>query len=150
LIKGSTEFQELVEAGLLPGDHVPPIPLGSVEADEPNFVDGSLIFDCESTDLRLGERRLALLDGNHRMNIVEAAIGRKESGFLKDIGIHANLSIIDCDNALAVQFTGMRLNNDVNFFFEESQSTSPSPPFTGPNFGNFTGPNCGNFRRRLP
>ena len=103
------EVDELIQNKLLPDDFVPPKPLRDMQREHQGQRLGAWIMQWDNLELRMRDRRFAIIDGNNRV-IAIVRILAEDIDFLKDTPLNAYLVDLPIHDGLAVQLASMKCN----------------------------------------
>ena len=113
------EVEDLIKAGLLPEDFVPPKRLAKFDEAKEDVKDGSWMIDFKDPKYQMELRRFAIVDGNNRI-IALVRITAETPDFLKNTSLNAYLVDLDIHDGLAVQLASMRCNKLSHSFIEDT------------------------------
>ena len=113
------EVEDLLKAGLLPEDFVPPKRLAKFDEAKDDVKDGSWMIDFKDPKYQMELRRFAIVDGNNRI-IALVRITAETPDFLKNTSLNAYLVDLDIHDGLAVQLASMRCNKLSHSYIEDT------------------------------
>ena len=103
------EIDELILNKLLPEDFVPPKVLRDMQKKRDAARLGSWLMRWDDPELRMKDRRFAIIDGNNRV-IAIVRILAEDIEFLKNTPLNAYLIDLPIHDGLAVQLASMKCN----------------------------------------
>ena len=112
-------MEDLLKAGLLPEDFVPPKRLAKFDEAKEDVKDGSWMIDFKDPKYQMELRRFAIVDGNNRI-IALVRITAETPDFLKNTSLNAYLADLNIHDGLAVQLASMRCNKLSHSFIEDT------------------------------